>query len=236
MKWSSELVYGTLLERQKRFLARVKLEHSGEEVWAHCANPGSMKGNAVTGLRVWLQDFGPTHLESGKKLRYKWLVVEDEAKAEVCVDTSLGNKVFADGLKLGVVTELSDYPEIKPEVTVGDSRIDFMLSNGKGACYVEVKSVSMGSKGESYFPDSPTVRGQKHIKELVSLVKEGHRAVLFFIVMRADARSMSPARDIDPEYARLLEWGIKEGLEVLAYKVRLCDREIRLAEKIPLVI
>ncbi len=205
------------LKREKRFFSYCKLP-SGEEVVAHCPNPGSMKGNILPGSRAWLLDYGPGHLETGKKLRYKWVTVESKG-IRVVVDTMSANPIVREALQAGKIAELAEYREVRPEFKVGASRFDFYLP-GSPEAYVEVKSVSMGEGERGAFPDSVTERGQKHVRELTALAQSGKRAVLLFLLMREGGLSVRPAKEIDAEYDRVLREGVKLGLEVLVYGIK----------------
>ena len=231
MKLPYPLVSGVLLERQKRFLAKVHLK-DGSEIWAHCANPGSMKGNAEANSAVELMDFGPDHASAGRKLRYKWIFVESKG-VKVCVDTSLANGIVKEALEAERIAELSGYKEIVPEQKWGNSRFDFLLK-GKHDCYVEVKSVSMGEGAAGFFPDSVTKRGQKHLSELMALKAEGVRTVMLFLLMRSPGDSVAPADWIDAEYGRLLRMAVKSGVEVLCYNIQHSGQNISLANRVEL--
>lgn len=209
MIFSPPLVEAKLLRREKRFFAYCRLP-SGEEVVAHCPNSGSMKGNKDPESPVWLMDFGPEH--PGRKLRYKWVMVESQG-VKVVVDTLCANTLVAEGIREG---KLPLPREFQAEKTVGESRLDFFF-HGKQEIYLEVKSVSMGHGLESSFPDAVTERGQKHLRELVKLVEQGKRAILLFLLMRENSLTISPADSIDPEYGRLLRESVKKGLEVMVY-------------------
>lgn len=208
------LVEGRFERREKRFFSYCVLP-DGSPVVAHCPNPGSMKGNKEPGSRVWLMDFGPDHGKSGRKLRYKWVMVESQG-VRVVIDTGCANAIVAQALRKGLIPELPG--DFRAEHKVGDSRLDF-FSPGPPATYVEVKSVSMGEGALSAFPDSVTERGQKHLRELMALRAAGHRAVLFFLVMRENSLRVRAAGEIDPEYARLLSEAVAEGVEVLVYGI-----------------
>lgn len=221
MKFPFPVVEAVLIKREKRFLTHALLP-DGKKVIAHCPNPGSMKGNAEPGSKIWLMDFGTNHESQGRKLRYKWLFVEVEG-SRVCIDTSLGNTVVGEALRAGLIEELSHYKEIQPEFSVGDSRFDFFLPAQlkHPDAFVEVKSVSMGEGKRAAFPDSVTKRGQKHVKGLSELAGKKKRAVLFFLNMREQGKTVSTAKEIDPEYDRLLREGVERGLEVLVYGIRI---------------
>ena len=182
---------------------------------AHCANSGSMKGNLVEGAPVWLEDFGAQHLETGRKLRYKWVLTEVDGR-RVVVDTHVANALVADALLAG---RIADFPrEFQREAKVGESRLDFFFpALGSKGTYLEVKSVSMGEGETSSFPDAVTERGQKHLRELMDLKSKGYGAVLFFLIMRERSFTMKPADSIDPQYGRLLREAAQAGVKVLVH-------------------
>lgn len=218
MKFPQPLVEASFQKREKRFFSYCKLS-DGSDVVAHCPNPGSMKGNLISGSKAWLMDYGAKHLEQGRKLRYKWISVESSG-VRVVVDTMSANPIVDEALRAGAIRELASYREVKPEHKIGNSRFDFYLP-GKPDAYLEVKSVSMGEGRAGAFPDSVTERGQKHVRELTALAQAGKRAVLLFLLMREGGLTVRPAKEIDPEYDRLLREGVKKGLELLVYGVRL---------------
>jgi sugar fermentation stimulation protein A len=101
---------------------------------------------------------------------------------------------------------------------------------------VEVKNVTLVENGRALFPDSVTTRGQKHLNELMRVVREGDRGVIFFTVQRGDGQSVSPADSIDPEYGRLLRLAMNSGVEILAYRALVTPEEIVLTERLPIVV
>ena len=108
-----------------------------------------------------------------------------------------------------------------------------MLNNGGAKrCYVEIKNCTLVSKSIAQFPDAVTSRGLKHIVELESLAQAGHRCLMFYFIQRMDARLFRPADHIDPEYGRRLRQAVENGIEVLAYDVRISLQGIELNKKI----
>jgi len=225
------LYRGVLIKRYKRFLADVQLE-DGRTVTAHCPNSGSMKGCALPGSPIWLS------LSDNKKrkLAYTWELVE----ADGClagINTALPNLLVREAIENGTVSQLAGYETIRPEVPYGEnSRIDLLLDGPAGRCFVEVKNVTLAEGDRALFPDAVTLRGQKHLRELMRVVSEGGRGVIFFTVLRGDARSMSPADLIDPEYGRLLRESCRHGVEALAYQALVTPAEIRLIEQLPIIL
>ena len=224
------LIEGRLIKRYKRFLADVELA-DGNIVTAHCPNSGSMKGCAVPGGTVWLSRSD----NPGRKLPYTWELAEVDDWL-IGLNTGLPNKLVHEAITDGTVSELQGYSKIRPEVPYGDhSRIDLLLDGAPGRCYVEVKNVTLVEEGRALFPDAVTVRGQKHLNELMRVVREGCRGVIFFTVQRGDGCSVSPADRIDPEYSRLLRLALANGVEALAYRAHIDKEQIRLTERLPVI-
>ena len=231
MKLPQPLHTGTLICRYKRFLADVELT-TGEIVTAHCPNSGSMMGCAAPGNPVLLSFNDSPH----RKLRYTWELVQANG-LWVGINTGLPNKLTHEAIEKGIISELAGYETIRPEVKYGEnSRIDLLLSGPPGLCYVEVKNVTLVKGDLALFPDAVTLRGQKHLHELMRMVQAGHRAVIFFVVQRSDANCLSPADAIDPEYGRLLRLAVNNGVEALAYQAEVQPREIVLARPLPVLL
>lgn len=225
------LVAGTLIKRYKRFLADVMLD-GGDVVTVHCPNSGSMKGCATPGNRVFLS----RSANPERKYPLGWeLVLADGFWAGI--NTGLPNRLTREAIENGTVAELQGYATIRPEVPYGEhSRIDLLLEGQAGRCFVEVKNVTLVESGRALFPDAVTIRGQKHLQELMRVVREGDRGVIFFTVQRGDGNSFSPADMIDPEYGRLLRLALDNGVEAMAYRALVTPEEIRLTERLPVVV
>lgn len=224
MRFQTPLVPARLVKRYKRFLADCTLD-DGREVTAHCANPGSMMGLAVPGIRVWLEP----NDDPKKKLKFGWRLVDHENGHFTGVDTSLPNRALRAALTAREIAPLAHYATVKPEVKYGEnSRIDFLLTDpALPDAYVEVKSVTLSRQnGLAEFPDSVTARGAKHLNELARVAAAGHRAVLFYLVQRTDCSRVSVARDIDPVYGAAFEAAQDAGVEVIAYDTLISPQEI----------
>ena len=225
------LIPGTLLRRYKRFLADIELE-DGTTVTVHCPNSGSMKGCATPGSRVYISRSPNT----GRTYPFTWELVEADG-FWAGINTSLPNRLVHEAIANGTVIELQGYDTIRPEVPYGEhSRIDLLLESPARRCFVEVKNVTLVVDGKALFPDAVTTRGQKHLNELMRVVRDGDRGVIFFTVQRGDGRSVSPADSIDPEYGRLLRLALKNGVEALAYRAQVTPHEIVLTERLPVVV
>lgn len=222
MEFESPLIKGQLIKRYKRFLADVALE-DGQIVTAHCANPGSMMGLKAPGSTVWLS----ANTNPKAKLPYRWEIVEADGTM-VGINTAHPNRIVEEAVLAGLVPEVSGYNQLRREVKYGEnSRIDILLE-GPGICYLEVKNVTLRRENAAQFPDAVTARGAKHLRELGEMVNAGHRAVMLFLVQRADCDYLSLAEDIDPAYCAAMIDARAQGVEVLAYWCKVTPQHIKL--------
>ena len=232
MKFEQDLIEGTLVRRYKRFLADVVLE-SGEEVTAHCANPGSMFGCSEPGSKVLLS------LQSNPKRKFKHqLEIVYNGRTPIGVHTGRPNSIVAEAIMKGKIPEVAGYARMRREVAYGkNSRIDILLEgNGLRTCYIEVKNVSMARENVAYFPDAKTERGTKHLRELANIVREGNRAMVIFLAQRGDVRGFKPAEDIDPDFSEALRDASARGVEILCFRSRVSKKGIEFEKPIDLDI
>jgi sugar fermentation stimulation protein A len=230
MRFPRPLVRGTLIRRYKRFLADIRLE-DGREVIAHCANPGAMLGVAEPGLPVWLLESS----DPKRKLRWSWELVRTEGTL-LGVNTSAPNKLVPEALARGAILELRGYDTVRREVAYGlASRVDLLLSvPGRPICYLEIKNVHLRRGDLAEFPDCVTARGARHMAELAQMVRDGHRAVVLFVVQRGDCRAFRVAGDLDAAYNRAFEAARQAGVEALCYACDVSDTGIEIAGSLPL--
>lgn len=195
----------------------------------HCANSGSMLGLDAAGTPVLLSRSDSPR----RKLPYT-LELVSVGGVWVGVNTQAPNRLVGEALRARQVPGLADYDEVKAEVRWGERcRFDFRLQNTRQTCFVEVKGVTLARGELALFPDAVTVRGTRHLQELIKVVQSGHRAVMFFLVHREDCSRFAPARDIDPVYAETLEQAQASGVEILVYRSIIRPPEILLGQKLP---
>lgn len=230
MRFDTPLLPAVLIRRYKRFLADVRLA-DGQEVVAHCPNPGSMMGLADIGTRVWLEP----NDDPKKKLKYGWRLVEHSDGNFTGIDTGRANGIVNEALMAKSIEPVRRYSTIKREVKYGvGSRVDFLLSDANETCYLEVKSATLLRERRLVeFPDSVTARGAKHLAELSEMVAQGHRAVLLFLVQRTGVDEIDVARDLDPNYGRAYDKAREAGVEFLAYGCEISPKGIELTSPIP---
>jgi sugar fermentation stimulation protein A len=237
MKLAEQLQAATLLRRYKRFLADIELA-DGSQLTIHCPNTGSMKNCQKPGSRVWYT------LSDNPKRKYPgtWQLIEVDKKHLVGINTGLANKLVREAIESQQLGSLAGFDVIRSEVPYGEqrSRIDLLLeTEGKQPCYIEVKNVSLGqADGQGLFPDAVTQRGQKHLQELMEMVRQGNRAMLCFCVQHSGIDRLSPADEIDPDYAGLLRQASAAGVELIALRASFDVQasEISLTEEIPVCL
>ena len=236
MRFTTPLIRGRLIQRYKRFLADVALD-TGETITATCPNTGSMLGLTGPGSTVWLsKSDSPT-----RKYAHTWEMIETDlgqGPALVGINTNHPNRLVTEAIEERRIRKLSGYASLRREVKYGESsRIDILLEDpGKGRCYVEIKNVHLMRKsGLAEFPDCVTARGAKHLRELAAMVRQGHRAVMLYLVQRADATRLRLASDLDPEYWDAFLEAKAAGVEAIAYGCRMSPEEIVVDTSIRLV-
>lgn len=227
MQFKTPLVPGKLIKRYKRFLTDVELEN-GETVIAHCTNSGSMKSCIEEGADVYLSPVS----DPKRKTKFTWEMIKINNKW-VGINTGWPNVLAYEAIKNNEITELSGYTHVKREVKFGDSRFDVYAENENEKCFVEVKNVTLKEGDAALFPDAVTTRGQKHLKTLIEVKKQGYRAVMLYVVQRLDVDYFAPARSIDPAYAKALELAVENGVEVLAMQAEVKPSGIDLMKHLP---
>lgn len=224
----------TLLRRYKRFLADVELEN-GDILTVHTPNTGSMLGLSESGMRVWLRDTQ----NPKRKYQFSWEMTEPTPGNLVGVHTGIVNQLVTEAIKSNRIPELSGYDSIQQERPYGreNSRIDLLLSGqDRSNCYVEIKNVTaIDETGYAIFPDAVSIRGQKHLRELMDVVEQGDRALMFFCIQRHDCHGFRPAAEIDPDYAALLGKAYQHGVEILAYQTSISPASIEITDSVEIL-
>lgn len=230
MIFKEKLIHGTLIRRYKRFLADIKLDNETEVV-AHCTNSGSMKSCLENGAEVFLT---PVY-DAKRRTKFTWEMIKINGDW-IGINTGNPNKLAFEAISAGTIPELAGYSTVKREVQFGDSRFDIFAENDNEKCFIEVKNVTMKEGKYALFPDSVTVRGQKHLKTLMEVKAAGMRAVMLYIVQRSDTEIFAPAIEIDPEYAKALKLAVFTGVEIIAMQAKVTPEKIELVRKLPVEI
>jgi sugar fermentation stimulation protein A len=218
-----DYVKGIFKARPNRFIAEVEVD--GNLEIAHVPNTGRCRELLVEDAGVWLK---PSD-NPNRKTKFSLHFVENK-NVLVSLYSQQANSIVYDAIINGKIKELASYSLHQREKTVDNSRIDIYLENENEQCYVEVKGVTLIVDGEARFPDAPTERGAKHLKELIKLKKEGNRCVVFFLIQHPAGKFFRPNWENDPKFSQTLNDAYDAGVEILVYR---CDNQLSGIELIP---
>ena len=223
MKFKERLLQGTLVKRYKRFF--VDIEYKNKIITGHCPNSGSMLGLLDAGNRVWFS----VSNNPKRKLKYTLELIEVKKKL-VGINTLLTNKIVLEALNNKKIENLKKFNIIKTEVKFSNkTRFDFLISNSKEKCFLEIKNVTLVRKRKvAEFPDAVTSRGTKHLRELVAAKKKGYKSYILYLIQRDNCESFKIANDIDEKYKIAFDDAIKSGIKILCYDCKLSNKEIKL--------
>ena len=234
MQFTSPLVRGTLLKRYKRFFADILLD-SGEVITAHCPNTGAMTGCAEPGFIAWVsQSDNPK-----RKLKFTWELAVTAQGDWISVNTHRANKLVQSALETHALPGVTDYTEVKREVSPADfhSRFDFCVTRTDHTpLYIEVKSVTLAQGDEGYFPDAVTSRGKKHAEELALLAQQGMATSLLFCVQHSGIKNVRLAEHIDPKYATAVRQAAADGVNVFAVGCQISQEKITINQSLPVIL
>lgn len=211
-----DYIRGIFKNRPNRFIAEVEVDGCLEI--AHVPNTGRCKELLVEDAVVWLK---PSD-NPNRKTKFSLHFVENKG-ALVSLYSQQANSIVYDAIIGGKIKELAGYDYHQREKTVDNSRIDIYLANEKEECYVEVKGVTLIVDGEARFPDAPTERGAKHLKELIKLKKDGNRCAVFFLIQHPIGKFFRPNWENDPVFSQTLNEAYDAGVEILVYR---CDNQL----------
>lgn len=248
MKYKERLLEGTLLQRYKRFFADV--EHEGQKYTIHVPNTGSLKGvidKNMSQQKCWFS----LHGDETKKLKGTLEAVQAPNGTWVGINTSNPNRIVQEAIlaglenKMGHLNHWREYGFYKSEFKISkESRLDGVFCHSATDLddknvkkhFIEIKNTTfVGQRGNeqiAMFPDTVTERGQKHIEEMMKLMKQGHVCELIFAIQREDVTAFSPADELDPVYTKLLRIAMKAGLIVSPIQVHISRDEVVLTKNI----
>lgn len=224
-------VRGIFVDRPNRFIAHVEVEGVVETV--HVKNTGRCKELLLPGVCVVLEDFRDRPGFENRKTKFDLIAVYKEpSKVLINMDSQLPNKVVHEWL-LGMPEERA-YSFIKPEYVFGNSRVDFYMEKivaGKdGAavqkCLMEVKGCTLERNGVGYFPDAPTERGVKHLRELAKACGQGYKCFIAFVIQIPGVKEVLPNVETHAEFAVALEEAKSAGVEVMFLQCHVEEDEV----------
>lgn len=204
---------GTFKERPNRFTVKFKTGHTSE--LAHLRDPGRLKELLIPDAQLLLR---PAQNAANRKTNFDILAVLYEDRW-VLINSGFHSDIAADLIESSLLMEFKDYSVEKREYTYGNSRLDFLCSNNiiDEKLLLEVKGCTLVEDGLAKFPDAPTIRGKKHVDELIKAKMEGFNSVILFLILRDDALQFSPNWEMDPEFSETLKKAHEKGVKIIAY-------------------
>ena len=207
MKYKN-IIEGTFISRPNRFIAKVEIDNKEQTV--HVKNTGRCRELLIPGAKVFLEESD----NPNRKTKYDLITVSKNGRL-INMDSQAPNAVFKEYLENGFLFENTSL--IKPEYKFGNSRVDFYVECENRKILIEVKGVTLEKDNVVLFPDAPTLRGVKHIYELISAVKQGYEAYIVFIIQMSDVKYFTPNVNTHPEFAQGLFDAEKSGVKILAF-------------------
>lgn len=206
----ADRVQGRLVLRRNRFVAEVEID--GSNALAHVPNSGRMTELMVPGTPVVLV---PAPGGSERRTQFDLTAILYRERW-VGVDSRMPPTLIIEAWRAGLLPDLSEYTDVRREVTFGQSRLDLLFQGPPGLAYVEAKSVNLVEHRVAMFPDAPTVRGTRHLRELEKALGEGYAAAVCFVIQRDDVNVLRPFTEADPAFAETLAKVVEVGVAAYA--------------------
>ncbi len=221
------VIMGRFLSRPNRFIAHVLVD--GETVICHVKNTGRCRELFIPGAAVLLAKGE----NPARKTAYDVIAVYKGDKL-INIDSQAPNQVFYEWALSG--SFLDDITLIRPEYVYGQSRLDFYVETENKRCLVEVKGVTLEQDGCVRFPDAPTQRGEKHLRELAKAAGEGYDCYVCFVIQMEGVTHFSPNRETDPAFANALTQAAQSGVHILALDCRVREDALSMGNPVPVVL
>lgn len=207
--------YGTM--REARFLRRINrftafVELDGQEEMVHVKNTGRCKELLIKGAKVFLEEAD----KEGRKTKYSLIAVY-KGNVLVNMDSQAPNQMAAEALAEGKIAEIGSVDFLKREVKYGNSRFDLYYQQGEKKGFIEVKGITLEEDGIAMFPDAPTERGTKHLRELIRAKEEGYESAVLFVIQMKGITEFRPNEERDRKFTEALRDAAAAGVKILAY-------------------
>lgn len=217
------MVPGIFRQRPNRFIAYIEIDGKTETV--HVKNTGRCRELLPEGAKVWCQKSS----NPNRKTQYDLIAVQ-KGKRLINMDSQAPNTAVGEWLRSGGLGKLEN---IRAEVKHGQSRFDFAFEKDGIPCFMEVKGVTLETDGICAFPDAPTTRGAKHLRELTALAGDGYGAYVLFVIQMSDVQYLHPNDATDPAFSEALRQAAKAGVKVLAMDCQVSTDQMMLKNPVP---
>ncbi|MBE6942498.1 MAG: DNA/RNA nuclease SfsA [Ruminococcaceae bacterium] len=225
MKYEN-MVLGVFIRRPNRFIAHVLID--GQEEIVHVKNTGRCRELLPEGAKVWCQRSGNPQ----RKTKYDLICVQKGHRL-INMDSQAPNAAAGEWLRSGGFGPVTN---VRAEVTHGASRFDFAFEKGGKTCFMEVKGVTLENDGICAFPDAPTLRGTKHLRELTQAAADGFGAYVLFVIQMKDVKFLHPNDATDPAFSQALRQASQAGVTVLAMDCKVAEDTMVLDKPVPICL
>lgn len=223
----SNIREGIFIERVNRFIANVSVNDKIEV--CHVKNTGRCREILVSGSKVFVQEFDSNF----RKTKFDLISVY-KGERLINIDSQIPNKMFSEFVKSGNI--FKNVGCFKNEVTFGKSRFDFYVEYEDKRAFVEVKGVTLEKDDIVLFPDAPTERGVKHLKELIQAKRQGYEAYIVFIIQMENVKYFTPNYEMHKEFGDVLRFCRDEDVNILAFDSLVSKNQISIKDRVDVII
>jgi len=221
------ILQGKFILRPNRFIAHIEI--NGEIEICHVKNTGRCKELLIPGVTVFVQKSD----NPNRKTKFS-LISVIKGNRIINMDSQVPNKVVHEWILKGNL--FTDVTLIKPETTYNKSRFDFYIETKNKKVFIEVKGVTLENKGIVRFPDAPTERGVKHVRELCDCIKDGYEAYIIFVIQMKDVIHFEPNSETHKEFAEVLKEAKKQGVHIIAVECEVNENSIDIVNYVKVIV
>jgi len=221
------ILKGKFILRPNRFIAHIEI--NGEIEICHVKNTGRCKELLIPGVTVFVQESD----NPNRKTKFS-LIGVIKGNRIINMDSQVPNKVVHEWILKGNL--FTDITLIKPETTYNKSRFDFYIETKNKKVFIEVKGVTLEDKGIVRFPDAPTERGVKHVRELCDCIKDGYEAYIIFVIQMKDVIHFEPNSETHKEFAEVLKEAKKQGVHIIAVECEVNENSIDIVDYVKVIV
>jgi sugar fermentation stimulation protein A len=223
------LLEANFVSRPNRYL--IIAERDGRHFETACRDPGRLGWLLHAGVALRLR-----HAPGPARRTAFDVVLARRGASWVSLLPTLANQLFEEAIVAGRAPGLRGARVLRREVTHGESRFDFLLRHRGRDMLAEVKSVGLVERGRALFPDAPTERGARHVRELTAHARSGGDALLAFVVQGAGAEAIAPHAALDPEFAKALAEARRAKVRVLGFSCRITEEGAEIRGRLPVLL
>ena len=217
---------GKFIERPNRFIADIKLKDDSIAT-CHVHDSGRIRELLFPDNSV-----GIKKAKEGSTRKTKWDVISalSDDNEDILINSSYHRYISENFLRDEKLSPFGKASNIKAEVKYGDSRLDYLIEKDECKIWVEVKGVSLSVNKKAMFPDAPSVRAQKHLKELIEIKENGDRAAVLLLIFR-ESDVFRPKWETDPKFSELFYEALEKGVEIYPIQFFLREGKVIYEEK-----